>query len=74
MLLIYVQNELCRMKLDLTILDKLVHEYCVYRGIVEGVPSSPPGKISQRNFSALATLLLGYCPVMNMIEFEIIWN
>ncbi|CAD6212477.1 unnamed protein product [Miscanthus lutarioriparius] len=30
------QNELCRMKLDLTLLDKLVHEYCVYRGIVEG--------------------------------------
>ncbi|XP_020104728.1 uncharacterized protein LOC109721488 [Ananas comosus] len=39
------QNELCRMKLDLTILDKLVHEYCVYRGIVEGVPSSPPDVI-----------------------------
>ncbi|KAG0381278.1 hypothetical protein BDA96_K001000 [Sorghum bicolor] len=31
-----LQNELCRMKLDLTLLDKLVHEYCVYRGIVEG--------------------------------------
>ncbi|WVZ58711.1 hypothetical protein U9M48_008951 [Paspalum notatum var. saurae] len=30
------QNELCRMKLDLTLLDKLVHEYCIYRGIVEG--------------------------------------
>lgn len=30
------QNELCRMKLDLSLLDKLVHEYCVYRGIVEG--------------------------------------
>uniref|UniRef100_A0A0D9XJ75 CTLH domain-containing protein n=2 Tax=Leersia perrieri TaxID=77586 RepID=A0A0D9XJ75_9ORYZ len=30
------QNELCRMKLDLPLLDKLVHEYCTYRGIVEG--------------------------------------
>ncbi|CAL4924708.1 unnamed protein product [Urochloa decumbens] len=30
------QNELCRMKLDLALLDKLVHEYCIYRGIVEG--------------------------------------
>ncbi|XP_010916642.1 uncharacterized protein [Elaeis guineensis] len=37
------QNELCRMKLDLSMLDKLVHEYCVYRGIVDGAPNSPPG-------------------------------
>lgn len=29
------QNELCRMKLDVSILDDLVHEYCVYRGIVD---------------------------------------
>ncbi|WOL01120.1 hypothetical protein Cni_G09834 [Canna indica] len=36
------QNELCRMKLDLSILDKLVHEYCVYRGIVDGVSHSLP--------------------------------
>nr|DAD22334.1 TPA_asm: hypothetical protein HUJ06_023797 [Nelumbo nucifera] len=28
------QNELCRMKLDVPMLDELVHEYCVYRGIV----------------------------------------
>ncbi|CAM0957036.1 unnamed protein product [Alopecurus aequalis] len=37
------QNELCRMKLDLPLLDKLVHEYCVYRGIVEGCTRSLPG-------------------------------
>uniref|UniRef100_A0ACD5U6T2 Uncharacterized protein n=1 Tax=Avena sativa TaxID=4498 RepID=A0ACD5U6T2_AVESA len=37
------QNELCRMKLDLSLLDKLVHEYCVYRGIVEGCSHSLPG-------------------------------
>jgi hypothetical protein len=37
------QNELCRIKLDLPSLDKLVHDYCVYRGIVEGCPSSNPG-------------------------------
>uniref|UniRef100_A0A0E0M757 CTLH domain-containing protein n=1 Tax=Oryza punctata TaxID=4537 RepID=A0A0E0M757_ORYPU len=30
------KNELCRMKLDLPLLDKLIHEYCIYRGIVEG--------------------------------------
>ncbi|KAJ1295647.1 hypothetical protein BS78_01G238900 [Paspalum vaginatum] len=37
------QNELCRMKLDLTLLDKLVHEYCIYRGIVEGGSHILPG-------------------------------
>lgn len=31
----FMQNELCRMKLDVSILDDLVHEYCVYRGIVD---------------------------------------
>ncbi|XP_074556955.1 uncharacterized protein LOC141812903 isoform X2 [Curcuma longa] len=36
------QNELCRMKLDLSILDKLLHEYCIYRGIIDGVSHSPP--------------------------------
>ncbi|KAL5714224.1 hypothetical protein ACHQM5_016214 [Ranunculus cassubicifolius] len=30
------QNELCRMKMDVAALDELVHEYCVYRGIVDG--------------------------------------
>ncbi|KAL2504887.1 LisH and RanBPM domains containing protein [Abeliophyllum distichum] len=29
------QNELCRMRLDVSMLDELVHEYCVYRGIVD---------------------------------------
>ncbi|OEL21481.1 hypothetical protein BAE44_0017501 [Dichanthelium oligosanthes] len=47
------QNELCRMKLDLTLLDKLVHEYCIYRGIVEGGSHGLPGtanlKCSQNN-------------------------
>ncbi|CAI0554055.1 unnamed protein product [Linum tenue] len=28
------QNELCRTKLDVPVLDELVREYCVYRGIV----------------------------------------
>ncbi|XP_077251485.1 ran-binding protein in the microtubule-organising centre protein [Tasmannia lanceolata] len=35
------QNELCRMKLDLAMLDELVHEYCIYRGIVDGALVSP---------------------------------
>ncbi|KAE8693313.1 C-terminal LisH motif isoform 2 [Hibiscus syriacus] len=29
------QNEICRMRLDDAVLDELVREYCVYRGIVE---------------------------------------
>ncbi|XP_019058990.1 PREDICTED: uncharacterized protein LOC104821272 isoform X2 [Tarenaya hassleriana] len=29
------QNELCRMQLDVSVLDELVKEYCIYRGIVE---------------------------------------
>ncbi|KAL6642994.1 hypothetical protein ACP70R_021175 [Stipagrostis hirtigluma subsp. patula] len=47
------QNELCRMKLDLSLLDKLVHEYCIYRGIIEGGSDVLPGtaelKCSQNN-------------------------
>ncbi|XXG70804.1 hypothetical protein AAC387_Pa07g0204 [Persea americana] len=36
------QNELCRKKLDVAMLDELVHEYCVYRGIVDvGVAQVP---------------------------------
>ena len=36
-----MQNEICRMRLNVTILDELVHEYCVYRGIVDpAVPSA----------------------------------
>ncbi|XP_050206997.1 uncharacterized protein LOC126656463 [Mercurialis annua] len=37
------QNELSRMKLDVALLDKLVHEYCVYRGIVDSGFASPSG-------------------------------
>ncbi|XP_042473037.1 uncharacterized protein LOC122055597 isoform X2 [Zingiber officinale] len=43
------QNELCRMKLDLSILDKLLHEYCIYRGIIDGVSHSP---LEQENNSS----------------------
>lgn len=35
------QNEVCRMRMDVTMLDELIHEYCVYRGIVNsGAPNS----------------------------------
>ncbi|KFK28365.1 hypothetical protein AALP_AA8G505900 [Arabis alpina] len=29
------QNELCRMQLDVSVLDELVKEYCIYRGIMD---------------------------------------
>ncbi|KAL3813608.1 hypothetical protein ACJIZ3_014876 [Penstemon smallii] len=32
------QNELCRMRVDASMLDELIHEYCIYRGIVDSDP------------------------------------
>ncbi|XVE87146.1 hypothetical protein DITRI_Ditri18aG0093000 [Diplodiscus trichospermus] len=42
------QNEICRMRLDAAMLDELVREYCIYRGIVEsGVQTlSEPLKVN----------------------------
>ncbi|XP_041004010.1 uncharacterized protein LOC121249350 isoform X4 [Juglans microcarpa x Juglans regia] len=37
------QNELCRMRLDVSMLDELVCEYCVYRGIVDSGLASTSG-------------------------------
>ncbi|XP_039155687.1 LOW QUALITY PROTEIN: uncharacterized protein LOC104457271 [Eucalyptus grandis] len=45
------QNELCRMKLDIPMLDELVREYCLYRGIIDASLTFPSeiemGKISK---------------------------
>ncbi|WCJ31104.1 hypothetical protein M5689_012618 [Euphorbia peplus] len=41
------QNELCRMKLDVSMLDELVREYCVYRGIVDSGFAPPSGSAMQ---------------------------
>nr|KAJ0213206.1 hypothetical protein LSAT_V11C400221090 [Lactuca sativa] len=38
------QNEVCRMRLDITMLDELIHEYCVYRGIVSSGAPNPSCK------------------------------
>ncbi|KAL3019444.1 hypothetical protein AAZX31_05G083700 [Glycine max] len=47
------QNELCRMRLDVPLLDQLVREYCVYRGIVDSAsgkqPIPEPVKINQQD-------------------------
>ncbi|XP_019182813.1 PREDICTED: uncharacterized protein LOC109177800 isoform X3 [Ipomoea nil] len=37
------QNELCRMGMNISVLDELVHEYCIYRGFVDFSVASPPG-------------------------------
>ncbi|GJM84424.1 hypothetical protein PR202_ga00092 [Eleusine coracana subsp. coracana] len=42
------ENELCRMNLDLSLLDQLVHEYCIYRGIVEGSSHVHAGTAEQK--------------------------
>ncbi|OMO56684.1 hypothetical protein CCACVL1_26345 [Corchorus capsularis] len=43
------QNEICRMRLDASMLDELVREYCIYRGIVESGMHvlSEPSKVNQ---------------------------
>ncbi|XP_073265591.1 uncharacterized protein [Populus alba] len=66
------QNELCRMKVDVSMLDELVREYCVYRGIVDSglaLPSVPglktltePLKVGQSE--------PGYCSSRNY-SFEV---
>ncbi|KAF6143545.1 hypothetical protein GIB67_029714 [Kingdonia uniflora] len=47
------QNEICRTKLNVELLDELVHEYCVYRGLVEGgITSSFSGILSGQQIPA----------------------
>ncbi|KAI3500474.1 hypothetical protein L1887_36296 [Cichorium endivia] len=53
------QNEVCRMRLDITMLDELIHEYCVYRGIVSSGapnPSSQGMQIPQEPSESESTL------------------
>ncbi|KAL0909604.1 hypothetical protein M5K25_020488 [Dendrobium thyrsiflorum] len=46
------QNELCRTTLDFSVLDELVHEYCIYRGIAASATmssSADPASTSSRD-------------------------
>ncbi|XP_020257521.1 uncharacterized protein LOC109834044 isoform X2 [Asparagus officinalis] len=45
------QNELCRRRLDVSGLDHLVHEYCMYRGIVDSA-TKPPSAMNLANSSS----------------------
>ncbi|KAI4327465.1 hypothetical protein L6164_019924 [Bauhinia variegata] len=48
------QNELCRMKLDIPLIDQLVREYCVYRGIIDsdGSPENNTDVTSMQGIDA----------------------
>ncbi|XP_040370908.1 uncharacterized protein LOC112187727 isoform X3 [Rosa chinensis] len=57
------QNEICRMRVDVTLLDELVREYCVYRGIVDaGLASSSvvPGMQSPSKSMKVDQSVAGY--------------
>lgn len=57
------QNELCRRRLDVSMLDNLVHEYCVYRGIVDGSirPSSAANLANSSSRDGSVNLECGNC-------------
>lgn len=56
------QNEICRVRLNMTVLDELVHEYCVYRGIVDPVtPSSGSGLPSHSGPMEVDRSGTGFC-------------
>lgn len=74
---IFLQNELSGMKIDLTVLDDLVHEYCVYRGIVESpyIPSSG----NHANTNQYATyykyfVLVNIFIFLKFIKWSVIWK
>lgn len=41
------KNELSRIKIDTRVLDDLVHDYCVYRGLIDGTTTSVPSTCSE---------------------------
>ncbi|KAL1196558.1 GID8-like protein [Cardamine amara subsp. amara] len=54
------QNELCRMQLDVSVLDELVKEYCIYRGIVDSEMQMITGP-AKRKQSEVGHSLSIYC-------------
>ncbi|XAR57807.1 hypothetical protein NMG60_11026074 [Bertholletia excelsa] len=56
------QNELCRMRLDLSVVDELVREYCVYRGIVDsGLTPPAAGTQAALGSGAVSRAQPGHC-------------
>ncbi|GAB2282590.1 hypothetical protein Dimus_039555 [Dionaea muscipula] len=57
------QNELCRMRLNISTLDELVLEYCIYRGIVHPVVPCSSGSGEQPSLEPEATCSSRNCSV-----------
>ncbi|CAH2075717.1 unnamed protein product [Thlaspi arvense] len=56
------RNELCRMRLDLSMVDELVREYCVYRGIVDsGLTPPAAGTQAALGSGAVSRAQPGHC-------------
>ncbi|CAK9320381.1 unnamed protein product [Citrullus colocynthis] len=64
------QNELCRMKLDLSVLDELVREYCIYRGIVDSGRGALSGMQNVSSSLKVNQSELEYCSSRNC-SFEV---
>ncbi|KAJ4714905.1 CTLH LisH motif-containing protein [Melia azedarach] len=67
------QNELCQMRLDISVLDELVREYCVYRGIVDSGLASPSGVETLSKPIKVSQPESGYCSSRNC-SLEMDWS
>ncbi|XP_074308765.1 uncharacterized protein LOC141643482 [Silene latifolia] len=57
------KNEICRMRLNVSIVDELVREYCVYRGIVDPVaPSCGNGDVDLSHHVKASEVDVSGCP------------
>ncbi|KAH9616117.1 hypothetical protein KSS87_012835 [Heliosperma pusillum] len=57
------KNEICRMRLDVSIVDELVREYCVYRGIVDpAAPSCGNGDVDPSHHVKASKVNVSGCP------------
>ncbi|GKU94719.1 hypothetical protein SLEP1_g8171 [Rubroshorea leprosula] len=61
------------MRLDISTLDELVHEYCVYRGIVDSGLASPSGRQTVSETLKANQVEPGYCSSRNS-SFEVDCN
>ncbi|KAJ0096518.1 hypothetical protein Patl1_28724 [Pistacia atlantica] len=59
------QNELCQMRLDVSVLDELVREYCVYRGIIDSTLAYSSGMQTPSKSLKVHQPESGYCSSRN---------
>ncbi|GMH24602.1 hypothetical protein Nepgr_026445 [Nepenthes gracilis] len=55
------QNELCRMRLNISTIDELVREYCIYRGIVDPAISSAGCRLQPLSKDSMVNQLEPLC-------------